>query len=156
MAETTHTAWQREVSWTAGSFFLLPSVQFVGFILPSNSHAEIWTRLRNFFRYLAIGMCHFRYLWNGLCDRHRAEITVMLFIGHSLPVHHFFFLRHSENFFYLVSYCEPSCISHLHRCVSCLEKFLVDSSVKGQYATLPILQVYGPFLNQFSSPLNAF
>ena len=26
--------------------------------------------LRNFFRYLAIGMCHFRYLWNGLCDRH--------------------------------------------------------------------------------------
>ena len=34
-------------------------------------------RLRNFFRYLAIGMCHFRYLWNGLCDRHLAEITVM-------------------------------------------------------------------------------
>ena len=45
-------------------------------------------RLRNFFRYLAIGMCHFRYLWNGLCDRHRAEITVMQFTGHSLPVHH--------------------------------------------------------------------
>ena len=45
-------------------------------------------RLRNFFWYLAIGMCHFRYLWNGLCDRHRAEITVMQFTGHSLPVHH--------------------------------------------------------------------
>ena len=43
-------------------------------------------RLRNFFRYLATGMCHFRYLWNGLCDRHRAEITVMQFRGHSLPV----------------------------------------------------------------------
>ena len=43
-------------------------------------------RLRNFFRYLAIGMCHFRYIWNGLCDRHRAEITVMQFRGHSLPV----------------------------------------------------------------------
>ena len=43
-------------------------------------------RLCNFFRYLAIGMCHFRYLWNGLCDRHRAEITVMQFKGHSLPV----------------------------------------------------------------------
>ena len=40
-------------------------------------------RLRNIFRYLAIGMCHFRYLWNGLCDRHRAEITVMQFRGHS-------------------------------------------------------------------------
>ena len=33
-------------------------------------------RLRNFFRYLATGMCHFCYLWNGLCDRHRAQITV--------------------------------------------------------------------------------
>ena len=43
-------------------------------------------RLRNFFRYLVIGMCHFRSLWNGLCDRHRAEITVMQFRGHSLPV----------------------------------------------------------------------
>ena len=42
--------------------------------------------LRNFFRYLAIEMCHFRYLWNGLCDRHRAETTVMQFRGHSLPV----------------------------------------------------------------------
>ena len=30
-------------------------------------------RLRNFFRYLATGMCHFRYLWNGLCDRHRGN-----------------------------------------------------------------------------------
>ena len=65
------------------------SVQFVGLILPPNFHAVIWTRpprLRNFFRYLATGMCHFRYLWNGLCDRHRAEITVMQFRGHSLPV----------------------------------------------------------------------
>ena len=59
------------------------TVQFVGLILPSNSHAMIWTRLRNFFRYLAIGMCHFRYLWNGLCDRHRVEITVIQFRGHS-------------------------------------------------------------------------
>ena len=64
----------------------LPSVQFVGLILPSNSHAVIWTHLRNFFRYLVTGMCHFRYLWNGLCDCHRAEITVMQFRGHTLPV----------------------------------------------------------------------
>ena len=36
----------REVLWTAGSFSSeLPSVQFVGLILPSNSHAEIRTRL---------------------------------------------------------------------------------------------------------------
>ena len=135
----------------SGILFLLPSVQFVGLILPSNSHAEIWTRLhasaissdiwgsgcvtsallwnglcdrhraeitvmqftghflpvhhsevgpspcptlsaeRDFFRLLTIGMCHFHYLRNGRCDRHRAEITIMQFIGHSLPVHHFLF-----------------------------------------------------------------
>ena len=34
----------------------------------------------------AIGMCHFHFLWNGLGDRHRVEITVMQFRGHSLPV----------------------------------------------------------------------
>ena len=27
------------------------------------------------------------YLWNGMIDRHPAEITVMQFTGHSLPVH---------------------------------------------------------------------
>ena len=27
-------------------------------------------------------------LWNGMFDRHQAEITVMQFTGHSLPVHH--------------------------------------------------------------------
>ena len=60
--------------------------QLVGLILPSNSHALIWTRLYDYFRYLGTGMCHFRFLWNGLCDRHRAEITVIQFRGHSLPV----------------------------------------------------------------------
>ena len=44
-------------------------------------------RLRNFFRYLAIGMYHFRYLWNCLYDLHRAEIIVLQFTGHSLPMH---------------------------------------------------------------------
>ena len=34
--------------------------QFVGLILPSNSHAVIWTRLCYFFRFLATGLCHFR------------------------------------------------------------------------------------------------
>ena len=37
--------------------------------------------------WLAIGMCHFRRPWNGMFDRHQAEITVMQFTGHSLPVH---------------------------------------------------------------------
>ena len=64
----------------------LTGIQFVGLILPSNSHVLIWTRLHDYFRYLGTGMCHFRFLWNGLCDCHRAEITVIQFRGHSLPV----------------------------------------------------------------------
>ena len=31
---------------------------------------------------------HLLNLWNGMFDRHQAEITVMQFPGHSLPVHH--------------------------------------------------------------------
>ena len=31
---------------------------------------------------------HLLNLWNGMFDRHQAEITVMQFTGHSLPVHH--------------------------------------------------------------------
>ena len=39
-------------------------------------------------QYLSInGMCHFRRPCNGMFDRHQAEITVMQFTGHSLPVH---------------------------------------------------------------------
>ena len=32
---------------------------------------------------------HFCHFWNGMFDCHRAEITVMQFTGHSLPVHQF-------------------------------------------------------------------
>ena len=52
---------------------------------------------------------HFRRLWNGMFDCHRAEITVMEFTGHSLPVHHFVTAPWD---FYLVPYCQPSCILH--------------------------------------------
>ena len=55
------------------------------------SHIISRAHLRDFFRLLAIGMCHFRYLRNFRCDRHRAEITIMQFIGQSLPAHHFFY-----------------------------------------------------------------
>ena len=58
---------------------------YITFKLPRDD-MDTPLHLRNFFRYLAIGMCYFRYLWNGLYDRHRAEITVMQFTGHSLPV----------------------------------------------------------------------
>ena len=58
---------------------------YITFKLPRGD-MDMLSRLRNFFWYLAIEMCPFRYLWNGLCDRHRAEIIVMQFRGHSLPV----------------------------------------------------------------------
>ena len=46
MADKTHTRQRRDkLEWTAE--FSLSPVQFVGLILPSNSHAEIWTRLHD-------------------------------------------------------------------------------------------------------------
>ena len=48
---------------------------------------------------------HFRRLSNGMFDRHRAEITVMQFTGHSLPVHQFATVPWDFN---PVPYCQPS------------------------------------------------
>ena len=44
-------------------------------------------------------------LWNGMFDRHQAEITVMQFTGHSLPVHQSMSVPWE---FYLVPFCKPS------------------------------------------------
>ena len=89
--DNAHSVTTREVSWTAGSFFsvLFCSIRrpYITFKLPRRDK-DTPLRPRNFFRYQAIGMCHFRSLWNGLCDRRRAEITVIQFTGHSFPVHH--------------------------------------------------------------------
>ena len=46
-----------------------------------------------------------QYLWNDMFDRHRAEITVMQFTGHSLPVHQFVTVLWDFN---PVPYCQPS------------------------------------------------
>ena len=59
-------------------------MQFTGHSLPVH-------HLHAFFRLLAIGMCHIRCLRNCRCDHHQAEITIMQFIGQSLPSHHFFY-----------------------------------------------------------------
>ena len=90
MAETTHTEWrwgQLRDQRNLFTAFCSTRRPYITFKLPRRD-MDTPPRPRNFFRDLAIGMCHFRYLWNGLCDRHRAEITVMQFTGHSLPVHH--------------------------------------------------------------------
>ena len=71
---------------------------------------------------------HFRRLWNGMFDRHRAEITVMQFTGHSLLVHHFVTAWWD---FYLVPYCQPSCILHN------LSKIFNKNTVKLSYSCMP-------------------
>ena len=79
-------AWNSNSTGTRTAFCSIRR-PYIAFKLPRGD-IDTPPRLRNFFRYLAIGMCHFCYFWNGLCDRHRAEITVMQFTGHSLPLHH--------------------------------------------------------------------
>ena len=48
---------------------------------------------------------HFRRLWSGMFEHHRAEITVMQFTGHSLLVHQFVTVPWDFN---PVPYCQPS------------------------------------------------
>ena len=48
---------------------------------------------------------HFRCLWNGMFDHHRTEITVMQFMGHSLPVHQSVTVPWDFN---PVPFCQPS------------------------------------------------
>ena len=48
---------------------------------------------------------HFHRLWNGMFDRHRTEITIMQFTGHSLPVHQSVTVPWDFN---PVPYCQPS------------------------------------------------
>ena len=45
-----------------------------------------------------------QYFWNGIFDRHQAEITVMQFTGHSLLVHHSMTVLWDFN---PVPYCQP-------------------------------------------------
>ena len=47
-------------------------------------------------------------LWNGMFDRHQAEITVMQFTGHSLPVHQFVIVPWDFN---PVPYCQPNSLT---------------------------------------------
>ena len=50
-------------------------------------------------------LSHLLDFWNRMLDRHRAEITVMQFTGHSFPVHQS--MSVSWEFFYLVPFHQP-------------------------------------------------
>ena len=51
-------------------------------------------------------------LWNRMFDRHQAEITVMQFTGHSLPVHQS--MSVPWEFFYLVPFHQPISSHNCH------------------------------------------
>ena len=70
-------------------------------------------RPSKFLPYLANGICNFHRLWIGMFDHRRAEITVMQFTGHPLPVHHFVTAPWDFN---LVPYSQLSCILHEEEC----------------------------------------
>ena len=55
-------------------------------LLVSNSSAFLLTDFLSTPSYIIV-QSPTQYLWNGMFDRHQAEITVMQFIGHSLLVH---------------------------------------------------------------------
>ena len=75
-----HTQSDDEVSFMNSGILFTPSVQFVGLILPSNSHVEIWTHLHtsiissDIWRSGCVTSAIF-----GMCDCHQVEITVMQF-----------------------------------------------------------------------------
>ena len=90
-------------SWTAQPKAWGPS-RWVLFSLPhlvSNSsdlqltqtlYAELYyyfTPTKSILMASKAGICHFRRLWTGMFDHHQAEITVMQFRGHPLPLHQF-------------------------------------------------------------------
>ena len=60
--------------------------------LTQTSCAELYycfTPIQSILMASQAGICHFRRLWTGMFDHHQAEITVMQFRGHPLPVHQF-------------------------------------------------------------------
>ena len=57
-------------------------------------------------------LSHLLDLWNGMIDRHPAEITVMQFTGHSLPVHQS--MSVPWEFFYLVPLHQPISSHNCH------------------------------------------
>ena len=77
-------AWGPSLS---GCYFLYRILSPTGLIF-KNSMNFLCTELYNS-SMPTQSLMHFQHLWNGMFDWHRAEITVILFTGHSLLVHQF-------------------------------------------------------------------
>ena len=73
-------------------------------LIPASSH-QLVSKLTDFLslpRYIIV-QSPTQYLWNGMFDRHQAEITVMQFTGHSLPVHQSMTVHWDFNLSHIVS-----------------------------------------------------
>ena len=66
-----------------------PTMLGAGFLYHILSPTGLVSKLIDFMSLLSYIIVHSltQYLCNGMFDRHQAEITVMQFTGHSLPVH---------------------------------------------------------------------
>ena len=73
-------------------------------LIPASSH-HLVSKLTDFLsspNYIIV-QSPTQYLWNGMFDRHKAEITVMQFTGHSLPVYQFMTVAWDFTLFHFVS-----------------------------------------------------
>ena len=76
-----------------------------------------------------------QYLWNGMFDRHQAEISVMQFTGHSLPVHPSMTVPQDFTLYHIVSQTHPrQCNMQLPRLWNGIFGW-----VEGQYTTMSSL-----------------
>ena len=114
------TAFYLQLLWTSNSLIVVPKCPF-WWVLFSLQHHFATLQSLNWLNFLCTELynsstptqylpitghrnMHFRHLWNGMFDRHQAEITVMQFKGHSLPVHQFVTVPWDFN---PVPYCQP-------------------------------------------------
>ena len=82
-------------------------------------------------------------LWNGMFDRHQAKITVMLFTGHSLPVHRSMTVPWDFN---PVPYCQPSSPTPMEYATSASLEWHVWPGRRSIYNSILLLpSLPGPF-----------
>ena len=79
-------------------------------LIPASSHQLVWSPSSSTsclqLNYIIV-QSPTQYLWNGMFDRHQAEIIVMQFTGHSLPVHQSMIVPWDFTLSHIVSQTRP-------------------------------------------------
>ena len=105
------TASYQQLLWTLTQSGALSPFGLVWFSLPDlvyNSVQSLTVWLLSWLSYIIVQhpLSRLFDLWNGMFDRHQAEITVMQFTGHSLPVHQS--MSVPWDFLYLAPFHQPN------------------------------------------------